>query len=73
MHAQYVSKLAALEVLQTAFDRFLRSLQSSNPFDAPRAEGRLLDACLAHGMAFDEPSISDWAALKINALMAESV
>ena len=59
-----------LETLATALNAYQAAVRSSDPHAAPRAESRLMDACLACGASFDESSFEEWAAVRVAAWRA---
>lgn len=60
-----------LETLSTALNAYQAAVRSSDPHAAPRAESRLMDACMACGASFDEPSFEEWAAVRVASWLQE--
>lgn len=54
-----------LETLSTALTAHAQAEASADPFALPRAENRLLDACIACGMSLDEPAMVEWASARV--------
>lgn len=65
-----MTSLFKLETLSTAYDAHLRCEMAdeaswTRDYNPARTESRLLDAAMDCGMSYDEPSVTDWAALRV--------
>lgn len=60
-----------LDKLQTAFNAVVWARGAHDLRGETIAESRLFDACIADGMSVDECDHVEWAAIRINDLMAE--
>lgn len=58
-----------IEVLNTALNGYLAAERGTDFRAMVRAESVLFDACLDAGMDHDEPVLTDWAAITVNADM----
>jgi hypothetical protein len=60
-----------IEALIDAYDHFTRvELGAGN---LAVAESRLLDACIDCGMPYDEPSVREWAAIRVTRELCSGV
>jgi len=61
-----MNKTAKLEILMDALDAFNRTENKV------LAESRLFDAALALDMPHDEPSVQEWAAVRVTRFLSEA-